>query len=305
MRKSIVGTMILAVFALSYWGQRSFDHSTDIASQSPDAGYRRIISLAPSVTEILFALGLGDRVQGVTQYCLYPPEAQEKPRIGAHFDTNYEAILSLEPDLIVLLPVSTDARERFAELGLRTREVDHRTLKGILDSIAVIGKDCEVPDRSDALLEEIHARIEKVRRRVAGLERPTVLVSAGRTKGTDKLDEVYAAGRGQWYDDVIEMAGGRNALVEEGIPFPSLTGEGLVRLDPDVIVEMAQVNEERGITAESIVGDWDVLPELGAVREGRIHVLSGDHTTIPGPRFVQIVEELARVLHPDVDWDAS
>lgn len=305
MKKGIAILVIFGVFALSYLGQQAFDGAVRDSAAYPEAGYQRIISLAPSVTEILFALDLGDRVQGVTQYCLYPPEAALKPKVGAHFDTNYEAILNLNPDLIVLLPVSTDAQLRFDELGLRTLVADHRTLDGILESITAVATACHVPDRADAILADLHRRMDVIRTKTAGLDRPTVLISAGRSKGTGKLEEVYAAGRGQWYDDVITMAGGRNVLTEEGIPFPSLTGEGLVRLNPDVIVEMAQEHEAIGITVESIIGDWNVLPEIVAVQNKRIYVIAEDYSTIPGPRFVNIVEDLARVLHPEVDWGSS
>jgi iron complex transport system substrate-binding protein len=303
MKKGIAIVIIVSAFALSYFGRTSFEDVSSEDSIVSTTGYQRIISLAPSITEILFALELGDRVQGVTQYCVYPLEAKDKIKIGAHYDTNYEAILNLNPDLIVLLPVSTDAQQRFNELNLNTLIIDHRTLDGILDSITDVAVACQVPNRADAILADLHRRMDVVRAKTAGLDRPRVLISAGRSKGTGRLEEVYAAGRGQWYDDVIMMAGGRNAFVEEGIPFPSLTGEGLVRLNPDVIVEMAQEHEAQGITVESIIRDWDVLPEMSAVKNERIYVLTGDYTTIPGPRFVNVVEDLARVLHPEVNWD--
>lgn len=305
MKKGIAILIIFGAFTLSYLGRSTFDDAIHVSADYPEAGYQRIISLAPSITEILFALDLGDRVQGVTQYCQYPPEATEKPKVGAHYDTNYEAILNLDPDLIILLPVSTDAQLRFDELGLRTLVADHRTLDGILDSIVSVAAACQVPDRADAILADLHRRMDVIRAKTAGLDRPSVLISAGRTKGSGRLEEVYAAGRGQWYDDVITMAGGRNVLVEEGIPFPSLTGEGLVRLNPDVIIEMAQEHEAEGITVEGIIRDWDVLPEMSAIRNKRIYVIAEDYSTIPGPRFINIVEDLARMLHPEIDWGAS
>lgn len=300
MKKTVAILIVVGTFVLSYYGRVAFDTGGRVSSVAPEAGYQRIISLAPSITEVLYALDLGDRVEGVTQYCVYPEEAQSKPRIGAHYDTNYEAILNLDPDLIVLLPVSTDAQLRFDELGLNTLTADHRTLDGILESIGAIAAACQVPDRADRLLSDIHRRMDFVRAKTSGLDRPTILISAGRSKGTGKLEEVYAAGRGQWYDDVIDMAGGQNVFVEEGIPFPSVTGEALVRLNPDVIVEMAQ--ESEGVSVESIIGDWSALPEISAVRNGRIYVIAKDYATIPGPRFVNVVEDLARLLHPEVDW---
>ncbi len=303
MKKPLLILIVVASFVFSYLGQRALDAPPTPDAPAPELGYQRIVSMAPSITEVLYALELGNRVAGVTRYCTFPPEAQDKPEIGGFVDTNYEAVMNLEPDLIILLPVHTDAQLRFNELGLRTLVVDHRTLDGILDSMTIIGAACQVRGRSDELLASIHRRMDAVRSQTAGLDRPTLLISAGRSKGTGKLEEVYAAGKGQWYDDVIVLAGGANVFTDATIPFPSVTGEALVRLNPEVIVEMAPENEYTTVTEEAIIADWDSLPDISAVQQQRIYVLRESYTTIPGPRFINIVEDLARVLHPEVDWE--
>lgn len=294
----------MLAFVGSYFGQRALHHDAVPDASDEAVGYTRIVSLAPSITEVIYALGLEERLVGVTNFCNYPPAAQSKPKVGGIIDTNYEAILQLEADLVILYPVHRDAQERLKELGQRTLTVDCRTLDGILESISLIGKTCQVSDRSDALLAEIHAKMNEVRARTAGLDRPTVLISAGRSKEGDAVDEVYAAGRGQWYDDLIAIAGGENVFTEEGLPFPTVTGEGLVRLNPEVIIEMAPADANGTRSPEKIASQWDVLPEISAVRNRRVYVLDGDYTTIPGPRFIQTVEDLARVLHPEIDWNA-
>ena len=302
MRKAIAIGIIVLAFIGSYFGQRALQDPSDPNSTNSTVGYTRIVSLAPSITEALYALDLGERVVGVTNFCDYPPAAKTKPKVGGIIDTNYEAIMQLQSDLVVLYPVHRDAQERLKELDLRTLTVDCRTLDGILESIDIIGKACHVPERSDALLEDIHARMNAIRARTEGLERPTVLISAGRSKEGTAVGEVYAAGRGQWYDDIIHIAGGENVFTEDGLPFPTVTGEGLVRLNPDVIIEMAPADASGSRTPEEIAAQWDVLPEITAVRDGRVYVLDGDYTTIPGPRMVRTIEDLARVLHPEIDW---
>lgn len=302
MRRVLIISIVVAAFVGSYYAQQRIE-SPKVDDAPTATGYQRIISLAPSITETLYALDLGDRVIGVTNFCDYPEEATTKTHVGGIIDTNYEAILHLEPDVVVLYPVHHDAQERLKELGVHTLTVDCRTLKGILESIQIIGEACHVTGQSDEILSSMHAGMDRIRSRTEGLKRPTVLISAGRTKDSGKLGEVYAAGRGQWYDDAIDIAGGENVFTDEKIPFPSVTGEGLVRLNPDVIVEMAPADSGRTVSAEQIAAQWDILPDIKAVRDGRVYVLEGNYTTIPGPRFVQVVEDLARVLHPELEWD--
>lgn len=302
MKKIIAIAIIIASFALSYLGHRVLNDASPEQNDVAPPNYHRIISLAPSITEDLYALGLGNRVIGVTNFCTYPADAITKPSVGGIIDTNYEAILHLQPDLVVLMPAHVEAQSRLQELGIQTLTIDHRTLPGILNSIEAIGDACQVSERADALLASIHERLDTVRARTEGLDRPTVLISAGRSKDSDTIREVYAAGRGQWYDELITIAGGENVFTEQGMPFPSVTGEALVRLNPEIIVEMAPTAHSRGISPEKIIAQWDSLSEIEAVRNGRVHVLDGDYTTIPGPRIVRIVEDLALALHPEVDW---
>lgn len=301
MRRIAIIAVIIATFAGSYYAQQRLE-SPEVVDTPGALGYQRIVSLAPSITEALYALDLGDRVIGVTNFCDYPEEAKTKTQVGGIIDTNYEAIVHLEPDVVVLYPVHHDAQIRLKELGIHTLTVDCRTLDGILDSIRIIGEACQVSNPADDILAEMHRGMDRIRHRTEGLDKPTVLISAGRSKDSGKLGEVYAAGRGQWYDDAITIAGGTNVFTDEKIPFPSVTGEGLVRLNPDIIVEMAPGDTGRTVTVETIVAQWNVLPDINAVKDGRVYVLEGNYTTIPGPRFVQVVEDLARVLHPEIDW---
>jgi iron complex transport system substrate-binding protein len=286
--------LILAVAALPACGPAP--SGTD---EARDGSYDRIVSLAPSTTEVLFALGLGDRVVGVTRYCTYPPEAKEKAEIGGFLDPNFEAILRLQPDLAVVLEIHGETKDRLRELGMDVLAVEHRTLEGILASIELAGAACGVAERADDLLNEIRRGIDRVTQAVDGRPRPRVLLSAGRGYGEGRLQEVYAAGQGQWYDDLIELAGGANAFEDETIMFPALSGEGLVRLNPDVIVEMAPSLDDKGLTEADVIADWKGLDAIAAVRTGRIYVLTADYVTIPGPRVVRVLEDLARVFHPD------
>lgn len=280
------------------------DLDASSGGRDPERVYKRIVSMAPGITETLYAVGAGDLVVGVTRYCTYPPQAQEKTDIGGFYDPNYETIVHLKPDLVVLYPFHDEAQAKFAALGLETLVLDHRTLPGILESIEVVGDVTGRRAEAAALLDDLTRRAQRVQQRIQGLSRPRVLVSAGRDKGTGQLTEIYASGQNSWYNSLLEMAGATNAYTDTMVQFPTISIEGLIELDPDVIVEMVRGIELQSYSAEDIVAEWQTVSRLRAVQHGRVYVLGGDHTTVPGPRFVLVLEDLARVLHPEVDWDA-
>jgi len=262
----------------------------------------RIVSLAPSVTETLFALGVGDRVVGVTRYCDTPPEAADRAVIGGYLDLNYEAIVGLEPDLVVGIRDSAGALDRLRGLGFATLEVDQHEVSGILESITTIGEACAVPDRADELANDVRSRIEEVTRRTAGLERPRALVVVDRAVGGGSVTTVWAAGPSTFYHELLELAGASNAIENGFVVYPEVSAEGLLGIDPDVILEVTADLKTRGLDRQTLRRDWDKLSTLRAVRSGRIYVLDQEYMVIPGPRVAQIVEQFARALHPDVDW---
>jgi iron complex transport system substrate-binding protein len=262
--------------------------------------YRRIVSMSPSVTETLFALGLGDRVVGVTRYCLYPPEATTRPRVGGWLDPNFEAIVALRPDLVITREGEQSAAT-LRQLGLATLVVHHDHLDGILESFSVIGKTCGAEQQAARLVGEIEARIREIRDRTASLPRPRVLFVAERTLDTPGIRDVYAAGADGFIDPLIALAGGENVCHETAGGFPVLSAEGILRLDPEVIVDLVPNLPDQPRDEQSLLNDWQQLSEVKAVRQGRVHIVDDDYAFIPGPRFILLAEKLARLFHPDAD----
>jgi iron complex transport system substrate-binding protein len=256
----------------------------------------RIISLAPSITEILFDLGLGDKVVGVTRYCDYPPEAKSKDKVGGYLDVNYEAVLALQPDLVIHIAQHEEARGRLEELGIKTVAVDHSRVNGIVNSILTIGKACGVPGLARKQVKELKTRLSKV---VSGYNfnfTPRVLVAVGRSLEPGASGEIYVSGRDGFYDDLIRLAGGQNAYSDETLKFPALSAEGVAQIDPDVIIEMIpDLGPDEDM--EALLARWNDIPGLRAVKNGRVYILGGDHVVIPGPRFVQLLEEMAALIH--------
>lgn len=288
-----------AIVVMSASACRPVPARTDELGVASAATPVRIVSLAPSVTEVLFALGLGDRVVGVTRFCSYPPEATELPEVGGYLDLNLEAIVALDPDLVIAIQDHDAAKARLEDLGLRVLQVDQESLSGILDSITVIADACGVPDRGNRLADRIRGRLQSVEDRVRGLEQPRVLAVVGREVGQGTLTTVWVAGRTTFYDDLIGLAGGTNVAPPSVVAYPEVSREGLYHLDPDVILDMLADLDVRGADSATAAADWRDLPELKAVRSGRVHEVVSELAVVPGPRIGELVEEIARATHPE------
>ncbi len=268
--------------------------------RNANVGYERIISLSPSVTETLFALGLGDRIVGVTRFCNYPPEAREKVRLGGYVDPNYEAVAMLEPDIVIVLEEHEEVQKFLAELDITCLVVANKNIDDILGTITVLGETFDVEKRSEALVSGIRGRIAEIQKKTDGLPRPSVLISVGRNVGTGSLEDVYVAGGNTYYDELIRYAGGRNAYTGANVPYPVISAEGLLHLDPDCIIDLVPALVGKGVDRAAILKDWETVPGLEARKNGKIFVLDGDYMVIPGPRFVMFLEDLVRILHPEI-----
>ncbi|MGQ9663438.1 MAG: ABC transporter substrate-binding protein [Kiritimatiellia bacterium] len=267
-------------------------------STEPPRTIGRIVSLAPSITETLFALGLGDRVVGVTQYCRYPPAAVTRTKVGAYLDPNYEAILSLQPDLVILLEGQPDVHQRLTRLGFELLTVNHTTIEGILKSFEQIGERCGVLEKASQVRDSMRYRLTEIEKRTAGRPRSRVLVSSGRTLGTGNLQEVYVPGPGNFYDTLIWLAGGTNAY-SGPLSYAVVSAEGILRMNPDVVIELAPDLEAQQVDRKKILAEWQQLPDVAAVRNGRVYIFDESYVAIPGPRIVLLVEKMAQVIHPE------
>jgi len=259
----------------------------------------RIVSLAPSITEELFTLGLGDQVVGVSDYTRYPPEAHGKPRIGGYINPNYEAIVRLDPTLVVLLGEHWGARTALGELGVRTLPVNHKTVAGILDSMKRVGAACGKERQAAEVVGRIEETVESIRERIRGLPRPRVMISVGRNfSGKNRVD-VYVSGRDGFYSELVTLAGGVNVYEGETAKLPVLSREGLLRLNPEVIIDMIGDKEGNHSGDEEVLRLWRSMAGIEAARRGRVYIVHQDYAVIPGPRFVLLLEDLARTLHPE------
>jgi iron complex transport system substrate-binding protein len=267
----------------------------------PARAVDRIISMSPAATEILFYLSLGDRLAGVTRFCDYPPEAEKIPRVADMLDISLETLLDLAPDLVVLIDLNASLRERIEQLGIRTFILRQETLGELCDSIEALGAVCSVPERGKAAADSIRGALAEAGRLTEGLARPRVAVAVDRDVTDSVIRSLYIAGRESFYDEMIRLAGGRNAFETGGVTYPKLSAEGLLALDPDVIIDL--VGDHRtgeGAAQEDLLAQWRSLPELKALKEGRICPITGNYALRPGPRVVRALFEFMGVIHPEL-----
>lgn len=260
----------------------------------------RIVSTAPAATEILFALGLGPQVVGVTQFCNYPPEARTKPRIGTFLQPNLEVILRLRPDLVVIQKNPVRLGERLEAMGLKTVEVDQPSVEAVFDSIRRIGAAAGVPDRAVALEKRLRQALDAIREKTAALPPRSVMFVVGRTPNA--IEGLVAVGHGSYLNELITLAGGRNVFGDVGAAYPKIGLEEILARNPEVIIDMGEMANTTGVTErqrQEVVKLWSRYPALSAVRNKRVHAVASDIFVVPGPRIVEAAREFARMLHPE------
>ena len=261
------------------------------AVPEPTTTPARIVSMAPSLTEILFALGLGDRVVGVTSYCDYPPEARERAQIGGFVNPSVEAVLALEPDLVIVSPAAgnRDAALAVRGAGVRLEVVPAETLDDTFDAIRTVAELCGVPERGEELADSLRQRIDLVAERVAELPRVRALYCI-------QIDPLIAAGRGTLPAELMELAGGINVV--DGDRYPRIGIESVLAESPEIILQSRMDASDPGADQASI-DYWSQWTSLPAVRDGRVIVFDGTTSLRAGPRVAEAVEFIARSLHPE------
>jgi iron complex transport system substrate-binding protein len=257
----------------------------------------RIVSTSPSITETLFALGLGDRVVGVSTFCRFPPQVATLPKVGTFLKPDAELIAGLRPDLVVLHEASNGLDRRLASLHIPFVVVDRGALASVFASIRQIAVAAGTPARADTLVADIERRLQAVRARAIA-PRPRVLFIIGRRPGM--LADLVAVGPGSYLNDLIDIAGATNVLALAGQPeYPRISMETVLRLDPDVIVDTVDMGEtEAEWQRRQPINErlWTAYGTLTAVKTRRLYAATNDALVVPGPRVVEAAEWVAALL---------
>jgi iron complex transport system substrate-binding protein len=291
-RKSLVAFLVALATAL--WISPSpcatFKDSLGREISMP-APPKRLIALAPNLTEILYALGLGDRVVGVTNHCNYPPEASLKPKVGSYIHLNVEQIISLSPDLVI---GTVDGNERYVldlleQAHIRVFFVNPRDVRQAIEAISTIGVVCGLPDKARQLSGELTLRVNRVIEATRDRKRPLVFLQIN-------IQPIMSVNRNTVHHDLIHLAGGDNMTADEPVTYPRISLEEVIRRKPEVILVSSMEREGRFEKARQ---DWLQWTSIPAVQNGRVHLIDSDLIDRPSPRVVNGLEIMGKMLHPE------
>ena len=260
--------------------------------------YQRIICMIPSVTESVFALGCGNRVVGVTDFCSYPDLAKQTTKVGGFFNPNYERILVLKPDLIITLGKSEKIANFCQRHAIAVLHVEMDSLANIYIDWIRVGEALDCVDRAVELCNEIKNTLQSIRTRVGNRKPKRVFYCMNRTAGT--LAGLHTIGRSsQFINELIEIAGGENIFTDLAPGSTRISKEALLQRQPDVIIE-PHPGENIGETEKTkFLKEWQRLGSLPAVRNGKVHFPTEDYFMIPGPRLAQTAALMAAMFHPE------
>ena len=287
--------VIAAALLLGACGGGDGDGAPALPSQSGRP--ERIVTLAPNLTEIVFELGLGDRVVGVSEYAAWPPEVEGLPRLGGLFDPNLEGMIALEPDLAIVLPSQEEVARHLAEVGVPSLTVGIETVGDLERAVREIAERCGVPEAGEALASRL-AR-ELAPRPVPGAP-PAVVVleddtgtptSIGGTQGG-----LLVAGPGTFYQELLERLGSENVFADAPMRYPVVGVEEILGRAPRAIVQVSSRELPAG-ARERLLADWRRrYPRLPAAASGDVYLVDAPWSVVLGPRTPKLYDALERAL---------
>ncbi len=292
-RVCVVGWLCAVGLAVAYGLSPTAGFAHAQAGQSP----RRIVSIVPAVTEMLFAMGAGPSVVGVSSFSRHPPAVERLVQVGGLVDPDIERILALRSDLVVVYDTQEDLREQLGRAGVPIFVFRHAGLRDVSGAIRELGVRIDLAHAADVLATDIERRLANVASRVDGRPRPRTLLVFDREPTS--LRGILASGGRGFLHDMLETAGGINLFADVDRESLQVNTETLMARAPDAIVEFRYNSDLTIAEIAQEEASWQLLPTLPAVRDGRVQLLEGDAFVVPGPRIADATERLARALHPD------
>jgi iron complex transport system substrate-binding protein len=267
-----------------------------LATTGSAAPPQRIVSLIPAVTEMLFAIGDGPRIVGVTNYDRFPPEVSRLVHVGGLLDPDVERILALRPDLVVLYDTQVELKQRLDRAGIGYYSYEHRALPDITTTWRAIGARIGSAARANAAAAGMEAEIAAIRKKVSGVPRPRTLLVFERERSS--LRNVFASGGYGFLHDMLEAAGGANVFADVKRQSVEASTEMILARRPDVVIELWYGDLAKDLDLSRQPQAWNGLGSVPAVKDHRVYELAGDEFVVPGPRVVAATRRLAETLHP-------
>jgi len=292
-KKSLLSALVITLLlSISVEGKESF--FTDEMGRTVKISYppMRIISLAPSITEILFALGLNEEIEAVTDFCDYPEAVSKRPRVGGFINPNIEKIVSLKPDLIIAIRDGNrmGTIDRLNELAFPVYVVDPKSFDGVITTLQNIGDIVGRQENSKNIVNEIKAKREKTAILTRSLPRPKVFFQIGYLP-------MITVGKGSLADELIRLAGGRSISENESLNYPPYNIEIVVQKAPEIII-MSSMESKRNYSG--LIKMWQNWKSIPAVKRNAIHIVDSNIVDRPTPRIVGGLEAMLRIIHPEV-----
>lgn len=291
---------LLVIWLFAFW-----QSPTHIDAPESDDIPKRIISLAPSITETVFEVGAGQQLVAVTDFCQYPQQAQDLPSIGGYLDPSLSQIVAHQPDLVIMLDRQQTLNKQLQQLGIRTLLIDNARLDGIMAGILAVGAASGHQQQAQRLYDQLQRQITRVKQEVADHPRKDTLLAIAHYTNSEQLDLVYIAGQRDFYNDILQLAGGRNVYQDTRLKVPAVSMEGLLRMNPEVIIDIFPDASAHQADLQKVRQQWQQLAPITAVKQQQIHFIEADYATVPGPRIIQLLTDIARLLHPGIKLSAD
>ncbi|MDX9701473.1 MAG: helical backbone metal receptor [Candidatus Auribacterota bacterium] len=303
MKKFLVAACIVALIFLAHWlalrlvfDNSRLSHVTPVYnSLGQDIS---VVSFSPAITEMVYLLGLEDYLAGVTAYCVYPEPARSKQKIGGYYDPNMELVLRIAPDYALIGTEHEALSQRLQRMGIEPVVLDASTPDSILESLRKIAGLFNIQDKAEEVINQLENRIKYLENAVKELPRPRVMLVFGEQMGGGSTNTRCVVGDDLFYTPLIELAGGVNVVTQSAIKYPMISDEAVLRLNPDIIIELIYSDAPQPVAINEIMGPWKHLNQVNAVKNQQIYVMTADYIFIPGPRFVSIAETFFSILHP-------
>jgi iron complex transport system substrate-binding protein len=254
----------------------------------------RVISMAPNLTQIVFDIGAGDRLVGVSDFCRFPKEARGIKKMGGWLNPNYERILSEKPDLVLALKFNGKLVDNLRKIKIPVLALDCMTVKDVLKAYDAMGKRLGREKEARHARVRLEKRLDRVGKKSRGLKPVSVLFIVDRTPGT--LEQIYGAGPKTFVNELIGLTGGKNILADSLAPYPLVSKEQILRRDPDVIVEALVKSRMKKGEMKKETGIWKKLSTLHAVRNDRVYGFTNEDYLIPGPTMANLAEYLSDIF---------
>ena len=251
----------------------------------------RIVALSPSVNEIVFALGKGEKIVGNTTYCTYPKASLEITKVGGYFSPSLEKILVLNPTIVIMQQNNHKLNQKLRQLGIKTKVIKIDKLSNIKSSILEIGKVLNTDAEAKIIVDSIDYELAKTKDITKDKK---ILVVIGHN--TSLAARIFVAGQNLYFDDIINASGNTNALQSQRKGQPILNMENIIATNPDIVILLAHSMKERGLSPDDLINPWRELP-ISAGKTDSIYIIDKVYAGVPSNRLVYFLQDFQEILN--------